>query len=70
MSRSKVTSFADLNRKLKFEIHIKAKGEKDETSKGHGCDSYFFRSDSAGMDAESEHSEALTEKKYMSYTHG
>ena len=50
--------------------HIKAKGKKDEASKRHGYDSYFFRSEPAGMGAKGGHSEALTEKKYMSYTHG
>jgi len=49
---------------------IKVKGKKDETSKRHGYDSYFFRSEPAGMGAKGGHSEAITEKKYMSYTHG
>jgi len=37
---------------------------------GMGMTHIFSLSVSAGMGAKGGHSEALTEKKYMSYTHG
>jgi len=69
-SISKVTFLLILRVILSLKSKLKQKAKKMKLPKGMGMTHIFFLSVSAGMSAESEHSEALTEKKYMSYTHG